>query len=437
MFDTQTRTELHTHLLSLLSADKFLILLKNYYPIIREALKNPNISDNTKIPLIEFYNLQREEMKQRLTIYNPIDSSQTMSDFFKPRRTLLSVFSSLTKEYPFLKMLELVKNTSSSPEIKNHFFNLYISGSLSEKELVDGLIYSEYINMSLEELINQGVKYVEISYSNLPIIKNIYIKKEIQEQIECRFMLCTNRDNIAFHFQPEKKSRKERKVYTFMNDAVPSLKSGLEWSHKKNLADTLRGSQKNIIGFDIMGQENPFRDTELSRSTTSEVSFYNKLKLILEVLQNDYKETGKLNTFRIHGGEVPGTEDNIFHTLVMLNELAPISPLGTIPPPEIRVGHGVYFKDIPEYFELLRKLQVIIEINATSNIKLGNILRVTDIRYQRYLEEEIPIVIATDGHGLYDTTITKEDEQASSILGPYFDIVLATDEYLLNNKTRR
>ena len=44
-----------------------------------------------------------------------------------------------------------------------------------EKELVDGLIYSEYINMALEELIKQGVKYVEISYSNLPIIKNIYI----------------------------------------------------------------------------------------------------------------------------------------------------------------------------------------------------------------------------------------------------------------------
>lgn len=437
MFDTQTRTELHTHLLSLLSADNFLILLKNYYPITREALRNPNISDNIKQPLIELYDLPLEELKKRLTIYKSIDSIQTMSDFFKPRRSLLSVFSSLIKEYPFLKMLDLVKHTSSSPEIKNHFFDLYLAKSLSEKELVDGLIYSEYINMSLEELINQGVKYVEISYSNLPIIKNIYIKKEIQDKIECRFMLCTNRDNIAFHYQPEKKSRKERKVYTFDKDAAPSLKAGLEWSHREALADSLNGQQRNIIGFDIMGQETPLRDPELSRDPISEVSLYNKLKIILETLQNDYKETGKMTTFRIHGGEVPGTEDNIFHTLTMLKELAPISPLGTIPPPEIRIGHGVFFRDIKEYFDLLRNLQVIVEINAESNIKLGNILRITDIRYQRYLEEGIPIVIATDGHGLYDTTIIEEDTKAESILGPYFDVVLATDEYLLEQKTRR
>ena len=98
---------------------------------------------------------------------------------------------------------------------------------------------------------------------------------------------------------------------------------------------------------------------------------------------------------------------------------------------------GVFFRDIPEYFDLLREMQVIIEINASSNIKLGNILRVTDIRYQRYLEEGIPIAISTDGHGLYDTTIEDENEKAKSVVGPYFDIVLATDEYLLGTKIRR
>lgn len=436
LFDTQTRTELHTHLLSLLSADKFLILLKNYYPIIRDVLKNPAIKDTIKLPLIELYNLPLDELKKRLTIYDPIDNTQTMSDFFIPRRTLLSVYSSLINEYPFLKMLELTKHTSSSKEIQNHFFNLYFEKMLSEKDLVNGLIYSEYINMSLEELITQGVKYVEISYSNLPIIQNIYIKKEIQEKIECRFMLCTNRDNIAFHFEPEKKSRKERKKYTFKKDAAPSLKAGLEWSHQVALADTLNSNQKSIIGFDIMGQENSLRDPELSRDPNSEVSFYNKLKIILEILQEDYLETGKMNTFRIHGGETPGSDDNIFYTLTMLKELAPLSPLKKIPPPEIRIGHGVYFNDTKKYFELLRSLNVIVEINSTSNIMLGNIARITDIRYKRYLEEGIPIVIATDGHGLYNTTKKNEDNNARSVLGEYFDVVIATDEYILEHKTR-
>ncbi len=436
LFDTQTRTELHTHLLSLLSADKFLILLKNYYPIIRDVLRNPTIKDTIKLPIIELYNLPLDELKKRLTIYNPIDNTQTMSDFFIPRRTLLSVYSSLINEYPFLKMLELTKNTSSSKEIQNHFFNLYLEKSLNEKDLVNGLIYSEYINMSLEELINQGVKYVEISYSNLPIIRNIYIKKEIREQIDCRFMLCTNRENIAFHFEPEKKSKKERKKYTFKKDAAPSLKSGLEWSHREALIDTLDGKQKNIIGFDIMGQETPLRDQELSRDPNSEVSFYNKLKIILEILQEDYQETGIMTTFRIHGGETPNTDDNIFNTLTMLKELAPLSPLKQIPPPEIRIGHGVYFKDTKKYFELLKSLNVIVEINSTSNIKLGNVARITDIRYKRYLEEGIPIVIATDGHGLYDTTKINEDNNAKAVLGDYFDVVIATDEYVLGQKTR-
>lgn len=437
MFDSQTRTELHTHLLSMLSAENFVLLLEKYYPIIKDMLNNPNVSEKTRNCILEYYQLPQDEFKRKITIYNPIGSSETMSDYFKPRRLLLSVFSSLTKEYPFLKMLELVSNTSSSPEIKKHFYDLYSTGLIKEKEAVDGLIYSEYLNMALKELISQGVKYVEISYANLTIIKNLYITESIRKDIECRFMLCTNRDNIAFHFEPEKKSKKERKVYTFQDDAAPSLKEGLEWSQKEALADVLQGKQKNVIGFDIMGQELPFRDAELSRNPDSEVSFYNKLKIIIDILQNDYKNNHKMNTFRIHGGEVPGTENNILHTLTMLKELAPLSPLGFIPPPEIRIGHAVHFVDTPEYFDLLRKFGVIVEINATSNMKLSNIIKMIEIKYKRYIDERIPLVISTDGHGLYNTTIIIEDELAKTELKDDFDVVLATDEYVLNEKLRR
>jgi adenosine deaminase len=118
----------------------------------------------------------------------------------------------------------------------------------------------------------------------------------------------------------------------------------------------------------------------------------------------------------------------------MLDELAPISPLGHIPPPEIRIGHGVYFKDTQEYFDLLRKYKVIIEINATSNEKLGNIQDITDIRYQRYLAENIPIVIATDGHGLYDTTIVNEDKKALSVVGNDFTKIQNSEKKFLSTR---
>ena len=151
-----------------------------------------------------------------------------------------------------------------------------------------------------------------------------------------------------------------------------------------------------------MGQELPFRDAELSRNPDSEVSFYNKLKIIIDILQNDYKSNHKMNTFRIHGGEVPGTENNILHTLTMLKELAPLSPLGFIPPPEIRIGHAVHFVDTPEYFDLLRKFGVIVEINATSN---KNISSNKKVKIQIEISKENRTIRITDnGIGM-----TKED----------------------------
>lgn len=428
----QTTTELHTHLLSMLSADGFVNLLRKYYPITDDALSNPYLSEEIKEDLQKYYSYTPDELSQIVTIHTPVKPPITMHEFFVARRDLLCIFSGLTEVYSFLDMLVLVYDLNKDEEIKNHFYKLYKNGTEKDKDLVQWLVYSEYLNLALEELINQGVEYVEISYANLPTIRNLYIKKEIADKIECRFMLCTNRDNIAFHVG--QKTGKAKKVYTYANHAVKALKAGLEWSHEEALSESLSNKQKNIVGFDIMGQETPFSDPELSRSPESERSFYNKLKIILDVLQNDYKDTNKMNTFRIHGGEVPGTDDNILQTLIMLDELAPISPLGHIPPPEIRIGHGVYFKDTQEYFDLLRKYKVIIEINATSNEKLGNIQDITDIRYQRYLAENIPIVIATDGHGLYDTTIVNEDKKALSVVGNDFTKIQNSEKKFLSTR---
>ena len=60
-----------------------------------------------------------------------------------------------------------------------------------------------------------------------------------------------------------------------------------------------------------------------------------------------------------------------------------------------------------------------------------------EIKYKRYLEEGIPIVIATDGHGLYGTHVVVEDAIAQSQLGEDFDVVLATDEYMISKKVGR
>ncbi len=436
LFDTQTRTELHTHLLSMLSGENFVKLFNKYKPALKELLRINNVSNKVRNNIEPYLTMTDEELKNALTIYTEIKDGQTMSDYFVPRRLLLSIFSTAGEEFTKFILLCIAQGIDYPRETFN-YFKYYNPNKLTDKESIDAFIYSEYLNIALEELISQGVKYVEISFANLRIIQNIYIKESIREQIECRFMLCTNRDNLAFIYDPSSKNRNERKANNFAKDSAPALTRGLEWSHEQALAGALQGKQKNIVGFDIMGQELPFRDDELSRSPESEVSFYNKLKIIIDVLQKDYILSHTMNTFRIHGGETRGSEDNIYQTLKMLKELAPQTALGIIPPPEIRIGHGVYFNDTKEYFDLLRKFDVVVEINASSNKKLRNIDHEKTIRYKRYIEERIPIVIATDGHGLYDTTIQHEDDIAISQIGDSFNVVLATDELMLSTKKRR
>ena len=64
----------------------------------------------------------------------------------------------------------------------------------------------------------------------------------------------------------------------------------------------------------------------------------------------------------------------------------------------------------------MKKFKCIVEINASSNYALDNIDEYSDIPYNYYLDNGIPIVISSDGHGLYDTSKQEEDKIASSIV---------------------
>ena len=107
-----------------------------------------------------------------------------------------------------------------------------------------------------------------------------------------------------------------------------------------------------------------------------------------------------------------------------------------IPPPEIRIGHGVYFNSSSyEYLRLLKKFGCIVEINASSNYALGNIRNYLQLPYNYYLNHGIPVVISSDGHGLYDTEKSIEDNIASTIATKNNIVSIANiDNYLLKKK---
>ena len=108
-----------------------------------------------------------------------------------------------------------------------------------------------------------------------------------------------------------------------------------------------------------------------------------------------------------------------------------------IPPTEIRIGHGLHFNPSEDYVNLLRKFHCIVELNASSNFGLKNIEDYNEVPYSYYLEHGIPVVIATDGHGLYDTTISKEDSIAKEhTTEEEYNTILQTDCDILEKKVR-
>lgn len=108
-----------------------------------------------------------------------------------------------------------------------------------------------------------------------------------------------------------------------------------------------------------------------------------------------------------------------------------------LPPPEIRIGHGIYFdKNNVNYVRMLQELGAIIEINASSNFALGNIDEYNTLPYDHYLKNGIPTVISTDGHGLYDTSLKVEDYIASKV-SKYYKIIPPLEEKIIEGKMKR
>ena len=388
-----TKTELHTHLMGMLSSKQFLKLLSKYVDCIPWPLNQPVTKETSTLNIDDA--IENKKIRQQLMIPKgqTVDYSQ-LNNLYNSRTELLK-----------FAVERLAENLRTNIQEKNK----YVSQEQFEKEILqyaEKRIYDDYINASLQELIKQNVKYVEISYSNSRIIKNCTIYPEIQEQIKCKFLLSTDRARTV---KQMKKSAKDLKK--LLNDGI-------------------------AVGFDIMGQERLLNDAE--KDYTSTVSFKRKLEILFDELLK-HENT----TLRIHSGETPESLNNTVQILEYIDEIQKSKGI-IIPPPEIRIGHGIYFEEDNYYKELLKKFKCIIEINASSNMRLKNIDDITDIPYDYYIQNHIPIVISTDGHGLYDTTVRKEDNIARKALEnidrkqdysiDYYDLVVSDDAEILRKK---
>ena len=340
----QTKTELHTHLMGMLSAKEFLKLLTKYSDIIYWPISKSEDADSQYIETKKLLETQDAIRAISISLGERRSYDEGLKELYRNRSELLSFV---------IKRFAITNNM--------------------DEQKAQHLIYNDYFNRCLNELITNGVQYTEISFANEDIIQHFIVDETIREKIKYTFLLCTQRTNSVGSSMQEKIKR----------------------AYENGIA----------VGFDFMGMETPLDKDELKK--TGRKSYYKKINAVLQVLIN-YPSS----VLRIHSGEAIGTEENSEKIFKIIDEIKSENGYKDFPPPELRIGHGVHYIKTDYYYEFLKRNHAIIEINAISNIALSNVNSLDELPYIDYLEHGIPIVLSTDGHGAYSTAIILEDKIA-------------------------
>ncbi len=300
-----------------------------------------------------------------------------------------------------LKILESkLKLPQATQETFNKMEEIYaLRGPFTKnKEL-----FPDYLRMLADDYKKSGVEYAELSFSAF------LTDPEYMQMLE---------ENLP---QIEKETGvKIRFLAGFWRH------SDKEWNLDD--VDRLKTIAKSpyIVGCDFMGHETNDTDT---------------FKEELQIIARYALEEDPNFAIRVHAGENPIFENNVKKTLTIINdewEKVKQETGADFPPPNVRIGHGLYGVD-EETLDLARKMGAIIEFNMSSNLALNNIDGINEVPIKKYLDAGIDVVLGTDGHGLYSTYGGQEAllATAAGVTADDFEKILATENSVIKRAIQR
>lgn len=145
-----------------------------------------------------------------------------------------------------------------------------------------------------------------------------------------------------------------------------------------------------LVGVDFMGHE-----------TNSTRDFARQIRAIAEWA--DRERPGFV--IRVHAGENAAYPENV-RVAVESTEGCNVM---------VRIGHGLYGVD-SRTLDVLAESGATVEFNLNSNYALNNLQNASRAPIRSYLEHGIPVVLGTDGYGIYQTT-TAFEAQAARLCG--------------------
>lgn len=150
-----------------------------------------------------------------------------------------------------------------------------------------------------------------------------------------------------------------------------------------------------VVGMDLVGEE-----------INNVTEFTEIIDEIVKYAVYEDKEF----TIRIHAGETDSYKDNVEKALDCIKICVPNGEKA----PQFRIGHGLYVPDLnskegKRIINKMKDLDVVLEFQLTSNVRLNNLINLSNHPIKKYLEAGVKCVQGTDGCGFYG--IDTIDEQ--------------------------
>ena len=401
--------ELHTHFLEILNANEFVEFLNNIginYPLDYEG--NLNFEEGKDYSYKEIV-INGWEEKLFDSIRMPISSVSdfnTLSEKIRNRERLLKIYvdkytKDLSEDKEWLKTEEHIKNEITKLEIEVMELDRKDNG-LSKNEISKR---KQKIKTKMDRLKSFKANYfADLAYNDL---LDACLEKFDREKVEYSEISVNNDKRLKFMCDTHKNSDKVKFLYS-----IDRIKSEDKFKDAASHLESMLES-KMVIGVDITGFEHILNGEDYD-------NFKNKLEWILPVLHIHPN-----SVLRIHAGEFKESTDNIYDSLLAIKETADNinnacmnlfgEEWGIIPPPRIRIGHGINIEKRPELVNLIKKMGAVVEFNISSNYASSHVNDLTNLPIDYYDKEGIDYVLATDGGGMYSTSLKEEQNIINNI----------------------
>lgn len=405
------KTELHTKLIDILSAEEFIDFLNKYnitYPLDNDGNIDLSSDDVYTYKEIVFNNWQNNIL-DRLRLNFEESNFSELENVSKIRRNLLKrcidnyeFELSMDKEWSKIEEntktnIEATKARMSEIDILKKNASLREKNNLTKEKAMlndeltklknirnnyaSSVVYNDLLDSSLEKLKSEGVEYSEISFSNDSKLK--FMSEKHKDEDNFKLLLSLDRMKSISKFA----------------DAC------------KNLEPVL--SDGVVLGVNMTGFEHPLEGEDYN-------SFKEKMEWLLPVLHIHPNSVLKL-----HASEFKDSTKNILSALKAIKETEnkineSCSDLfgevwGVLPPPRIRIGSGINIEENEELIDLLKEFDAIIEFGVSSSFAFNQDQDLNKLPIKYYDDNNIKYIFVTDGCGVYSTSIRQEENIVNSI----------------------